>query len=239
MTVILSGTTPYITLRVCSQALAALPIVTHWVGGCVNVRCASVQTLTQLVASMINHMLLTGTHAIAVYFSCWCFLWSDLGVDSAASVCAVSICSPRQLSHSMTDAAYYSSCVTTWLSLLPVATQPQSFIIVSSLAEIYSSTDCISPEGYIAKWIADADEPYRTPTSTGYLVMALFPIIISTILSERIHSVHHTISPSIAIGFSLMTSGRCAMLLNAVSPSMSGMQARFQFVYAVCTLLYD
>jgi hypothetical protein len=36
-----------------------------------------------------------------------------------------------------------------------------------------------------------------------------------------------------------MTSGRCAMLLNAVSPSMSGMQARFQFVYAVCTLLYD
>jgi len=86
------------------------------------------------------------------------------------------------------------------------------------------------------QWIADAGEPCRTPTSTGYLVMALCPIIISTILSERIHSVHHTMSLSIACAFSSFTSSLCAMLPNAVLPSMRGTPARFQFVYTVCTL---
>ena len=74
-------------------------------------------------------------------------MWPRLRVNGAASVYAVSNCSPCLLAHSMLFPAHLSSIVMTWLTSLPVATQPRSLTKDNPLADADSSTHLISPEG--------------------------------------------------------------------------------------------
>jgi len=122
----LSGTMPYVVVRVRSLASAALAFFTHRLCCSLNVRCVSIQTPNQGVACVLNHMTPLPTLIFAVSFGRRCFLWPRLHVNRAASVFAVSNCSPRLLAHSMLCAAHLSSMETTWLTSLPVATQPRS-----------------------------------------------------------------------------------------------------------------
>jgi len=143
----LSGTMPYVVVRVRSLASAALAFFKHRLCCSLNVRCASIQTPNQHVAGVLNRMTPLPTHIFAVGFSRRCFLSPRLRLNSAASVCAVSNFSPRLLAHSMLLAAHLSSIETTWLTSLPVATQPRSPTKDSpSASDTYSSTHLISPE---------------------------------------------------------------------------------------------
>jgi len=143
----LSGTTPYVLVKVQSLASAALAFFMHPLWSSLNVRCASIQTPSQHVACVLNRMIPLPTLILAVSSSQWCFLWPRLRVNSAASVFAVSHCSPPLFAHSMLFPAHLSSIETTWLTSLPVATRPRSSKKHSpSASDRYSSTHCISPE---------------------------------------------------------------------------------------------
>jgi len=142
-----SGTTPYVLVRVRSLASAALAFFIHRLWSSLNVRCASIHTPTQRVACALNRTDSFPTLIIAVSFGRRCFRWPCLRVNSAASVFAVSNCSPRLLSHSMLFAVHLSSIEMRWLTSLLVATQPSSCTNNSpSASDTYSSTYLISPE---------------------------------------------------------------------------------------------
>jgi len=143
----ISGTTPYVLVRVRSLASAALAFFMHRLWCSLNVRCASIQTPSQRVACAMKCMDTFPTHIFAVCFGRRCSLWPCLRVNSAASVFAVSNCSPRLLAHSMLFAAHLSSIDTTWLTSLPVPTQHRSSTKYRpSASDTYSSTHLISPE---------------------------------------------------------------------------------------------
>jgi len=122
----LSGTTPYLFVRVRSLASAALAFFMHRLWCSLSVRCASIQAPSQRVACLLNRMKPSPTLIFAVSVGRRCSLWPCLHVNSAASVFAVSNCSPRLLAHLTLLAAHLSSIVTTWLTSLPLATQPRS-----------------------------------------------------------------------------------------------------------------
>jgi len=109
----LSGTTPYVFVKVCSLASVALAFLMHRLCCSSNVRCASIQTPSQCVACLLNYMNMFPTFIAAVSFGRRCFWWPHLRVNSAASVCVVSNCSPRLLAHSMLFPAHRSSVLTT------------------------------------------------------------------------------------------------------------------------------
>jgi hypothetical protein len=109
----LSGTTSYVFVRVQSLTSPALAFFMHWLWCSLNVRCASIQTPSECVACVLNHMNPFPTFIFTVSFRQRCFLWPHLGVNSTASVFAISNCSPRLLSHSMLFAAHLSSVVMT------------------------------------------------------------------------------------------------------------------------------
>jgi len=143
----LSGTTPYVFVRVWSLAFAASGLFMHQWWCSLSVRCASIQTPSQHVAWLLNRMNPSLTLIFAVSFDRRCLLWPRLRVNSAASVFAVSNCSARLLAYSMLFAAHRSSIVTTWLTSFPVATQPRSSTEDRpSASDMYSSTHLISPE---------------------------------------------------------------------------------------------
>jgi len=145
--VTLSGTTPYVLVSVRSLPSAALPFFMHRLWCSLNVRCASLHTPSQRVACALNHTDLFPSLIFAVSFGRRCFWWPRLRVNSAASVFAVSKCSPCLLAHSMLFAAHHSHMETTWLTSLRVATQPRSSTKDSpSASDTYSSTHLISPE---------------------------------------------------------------------------------------------
>jgi len=144
----LSGTMPYVVVRVQSLASAALAFFMHLLFCSLNVRCASIQTPSQHVAWVLNRMTPLPTRIFAVSFGRRCLLWPCLCVNCAASIVAVSNCSPRLLAHSIHFAAHLSSIETTWLASLPVATHPRSSTKDSpSVSDAYSSSHLISPEG--------------------------------------------------------------------------------------------
>jgi hypothetical protein len=143
----LSGTIPYVVVRVRSLASAALAFFMHWLCCSLNVKCASIEMPSQRVACVLNRMTPLPTLIFAVSFGQRCFLWPRLRVNRAASVFAVSNCSPRLLAHSMLHPAHLLSIETTWLTSRPVATQLRSSTKRSpSASDTYSSTHLISPE---------------------------------------------------------------------------------------------
>jgi len=216
-----SGTTPYVLVRVRSLASAALALVMHRLWCSLNVRCASIHTPSQRVACALNHTDSFPTLIFAVCVGRRYFWWPRLRVNSAASVFAVSKCSPRLLAHSMLFSAHLGSIEMTWLTSLPVATQPRSSTTDSpSAADTCSSTHLISPVVQIAKRIGDTGEPRGTPASTGYHSIALPSITISTVLSNRKLSVHRIRSPSICLSFIKLTNLRLATLGKAALMSM-------------------
>jgi len=147
MALTLCGTMLYVLVTVQSLASASLAFFVHQLRCSFNVWCASIQTPSQRVAWVSNHMVPFPTRICAVSFGRRCFRWPCLRVNSAASVFAVSNCSPGLLAHSMLFAAHLSTILTTWLSSLPVSTQPRSSTKDSASAyDTYSSTRLISPE---------------------------------------------------------------------------------------------
>jgi len=225
----LSGTTPYLFVRVRSLASAALASCLHRLWCSLSVRCACIQTPSQPVACPLNYMKLSPFLIFTVSFGRGCYLWPRLHVNSAASVLAVSNCSPRLLAYLMLFTAHPSSIVTTWLTSLSVATQPRSSTRDKHLADTYSSTHLISREVKIAKRIGDTVEPWGTPVSTECLFMALPSITISTVLSERNLSVHHIRSLSICLTFIKLTSLPFATLGKAALISMRSMPVMWLF----------
>jgi len=121
----LSGTMLYVVVRIRSLASAALAFVMHRLCCSLNVTRASIQKPSQRVACQLNRMTPLSTLIFAVSFGRMCLLWPRLRVNSAASVFAVSNCSPRLVAHSMLRVAHLSSIETTWLTSPPVATQPR------------------------------------------------------------------------------------------------------------------
>jgi hypothetical protein len=93
----LSGTMPYIVVRVQSLASAALAFFIRRLCCTLNVGCASMQTPSQRLACVLNHMTPLPSLIFAVRFGRRCFLWPRRCVNSAASVFAVSNCSPHLL----------------------------------------------------------------------------------------------------------------------------------------------
>jgi len=143
----LSGTTPYVLVRVRSLASVALAFFIHRLWCSLNVRCATIHTPSQRVACTLNRMDSFPTLIFAVSFGRRCFLWPRLRVNSATSIFAVSNYSPRLLAHSMLCTGHLSSIETTWWTSLPVATQPRLCTKDSPSASDSSSvTHLISPE---------------------------------------------------------------------------------------------
>jgi hypothetical protein len=120
---LLFGTTPYMLINLRSLDSAALAFFMVRLCCSLNVRCASIQTLSQDVAGMLNPMIPFLTLNYAVSWGKRFFLRPCLHVNGAASVFAASKCSPPLLAHSMLCAVHLSSIVTTWLTSVPVAIQ--------------------------------------------------------------------------------------------------------------------
>ena len=143
----LSGRMPYVVLSVWSLASAALSFSIHLLCCSLYVKCASIQTPSQHVACVLNHMTTRPTHIFAVSFGRRCFLWPHVLVNSAASVFAVSNCRPRLLGHWILLAADLSSIQTTWLISLTVAAEPRSSTTDGpSVSDTFSWTHLISSE---------------------------------------------------------------------------------------------
>jgi len=182
----LSETTPYVLVRVRSMGSAALALSMHRVWCSLNLRCASNHTPSECVAHALTRTDSFPTLIVALSVAQRCFLWPHQCVNSAASVLAVSNCSPCLLTHSMLFAQHLASIETSLLTSLPVATQPRSSTQDSpSASDRYSSTHLISPEVKIAKRIGDTGEACGTPASTVCHSMALTSMIIYTVLSSR------------------------------------------------------
>ena len=142
-----SGRMPYILVRVRSLASAALAFFMHRLCCSLNVRCASIQIASHHVACVLNRTNPCPTLIVAARFGWRGFLWPRLPVNSAAMVFAVSNCSPHLLPHAILFAAHLARIETTWLTLLPVTTQPRSSTTDSPSASDKScSTHLISPE---------------------------------------------------------------------------------------------
>jgi len=143
----LSGTTPYVLVRVWSQASAALAFFMVRLRRPLNVRCVPILTPSHRVACVLNRMMPLPTVIFADSFGRKCILWPRLRLNRAASVIEVSNCSPCVFAHSMLFAVHISSFETTWLTSLLVATQPWSSTQHSpSASDTYYSTHFISPE---------------------------------------------------------------------------------------------
>jgi len=118
MALILSATTPYVLVRIWGIACAALSFFMHPLWCSLNVSCATIQMQSHPVACLLNRTNQCRTFSFAVSFGRRCFLWPRLPANSAASVFAVSNCSPPLLAHSMLFAVHLSSIVTTLLTSL-------------------------------------------------------------------------------------------------------------------------
>jgi len=143
----LSRMTTYILVGIPSLSSPSLAFLMHRLCCVLNGRCASSGTPSQHVARELNHMILFPMIIVAVSFARWFLLWPCLRVNSAASIFAVTNCSPLLLAHSMLCGTHLSSIVMTWLTSLPVATQRWSSEIDSPFAsDMYSLTNLIQPE---------------------------------------------------------------------------------------------
>jgi hypothetical protein len=136
----LSDRTLYIIVRVRSLASAAHAFPRHWLWCIWNVRCASIQTPSQSVANLSNHMNPFATFTLAVTICQRCFLLSGLELNGAAPVCAVWNSTTRRFPHSMFFTGHLSSIVMTRLTSHSVVTQPGSSTVERPLADTYSST---------------------------------------------------------------------------------------------------
>jgi hypothetical protein len=142
----LSATMLYVLVcdRILASAVLAFFMNRLWYSS--NIRYPSSQTPCKHVACMLNRINPFPILICAVSCGRRCFLWPCLCVISAASVFAQSNYSPHLLVHSMRFAAHHSSIETTWLTSLPVATQPKSSTEVSTTTcDTYNSTHQISP----------------------------------------------------------------------------------------------
>jgi len=97
----LFGRTPHAVQRVRSLASAALAFFIHQWWCSLKVRSVSIQMTSQRVDPLLNRIKPSPTLIFAVSFGWRCFLWPRLCVNSAASVLAVSHCSPLRLGHSI------------------------------------------------------------------------------------------------------------------------------------------
>ena len=147
MAITLSRTTPYVLAMVQSRASATLDVLMLRVWCSFDVRYTSIQTPSRHVACAFSWIDLFPTHIFGVSFRWRCFLWPRLCMNISASVFAVSNCSLCLLADSMLFAAHHSRTERTWLTLLPVATEP-GWPIKDSLwaCDTYSSTQLTCPE---------------------------------------------------------------------------------------------
>jgi len=137
----------YVLVSVRNLASAALASFMHRLWCSLNVRCASIQTPSQRVSSVLNCMAPFRTLVFGISFGLRCLLWPSLHANSAASFFAVSNCSPRLLAHSMLFAAHLSCMETRWLTSLLLPTKPRLSTKYSpSTSDTYSLTHLISPE---------------------------------------------------------------------------------------------
>jgi len=102
----LSGRTPCVLVRVRSLGSASLAFFMHRLWCFLNFRCGSIHTPTQRVTCALTRKDSFPTLIFAVSCGWSCFLWPGLRVNSAASVFAVSNCSPRLLAKSMLFTAH-------------------------------------------------------------------------------------------------------------------------------------
>jgi len=180
-----TGTMPYVLVCVRSLASAALAFFMNQLWCTLNIRCGCIQTPSQHVACALYCVDQFVTHIVPLSLGRTCFLWPGQDVNSAASVFAVSNCSPCVLAHSMISAAQLSSIETIWWTLFQVVTYPRSSTKDSpSGSDTYSSTHMISPEVLIAQMIGNAGETCRTPAFTRCHSMVLPRIIISSVLAD-------------------------------------------------------
>jgi len=143
----LSRTTPYVLVKVWSLASATLAFFMHQVWCSLNNGCTSIKMPSECVTCALNCRDPFLTIIFADSFRRMCWLWPCLRLNSATSVFAVSNCSPHQLAHSMLFAVHLSSIEMTWLTTLPVTTQPRSSTHDStSASDTYSSTNLIIPK---------------------------------------------------------------------------------------------
>lgn len=97
----LTGTTPYVCVRVQILASSALACFMHRLESFLNVRCASIETPCQRVTALWNLMNPFPTLIVAVMCGRMCFLWACLRVNNAALIVAVFNCSRCLHAHSM------------------------------------------------------------------------------------------------------------------------------------------
>jgi len=206
-----------------------------------TIKCASIQMPSRCVACVLNRTTPFPTLIFAINFGRRCLLWPRLHMTSAASVFAVSNCSPRLLAHSMFLGTRLSTIVTTWLTSLPVANLPTISSTDSLSASYpYSLTHAISPEKEIAKRIGDPGEPSGTPASSGCLSMVWPSISIATILCERTLSVLRIMSPFICLTFIKLSGLRFGTLGKAALMSMRSTPGMWPFVqpaWALSTMM--
>jgi hypothetical protein len=111
----LTGTMPYVVVRVHSLASAVVDFFMHLLYCSLTLICPSNQTPSHRASCLLNHTTSLLTIIFAPSFARACFQWPRPNVDSAASVFAVSNCSPRLLADSMRFAVHRSRVETTRL----------------------------------------------------------------------------------------------------------------------------
>jgi hypothetical protein len=109
----LAGTTSYVFVRVQSLTSAAQAIFMHRLWCSLNIRCASIQTPSQRIASLLNNLNPFLTFIFAVSFGQRYVFWPQLHINSATSAFARSNCSPPPLADSILMSAHRSSFMTT------------------------------------------------------------------------------------------------------------------------------
>jgi hypothetical protein len=105
MAIALSGTAPYVFVKVRSLPSAALALLMHWLWCSLKVRCTSIQTPSQCVACSLNHTYPFPTLLFDLSFSWSCFRCPVQRVHSTIFNFSVLKFSPRHLAHSMVIAA--------------------------------------------------------------------------------------------------------------------------------------
>jgi len=112
----LSGTTPYVFVRVRSLAPAALAFIMHRLCYSSYVTCASIEMLSQHVHCVLNRMILFPTIISAINVVWRCFQLPRQRVNIHASIFPASKGSPHSFAHSMRYAVHLSCIVTMWLT---------------------------------------------------------------------------------------------------------------------------
>jgi len=111
----------YILKWIGSLQSTPLDLIMHCLWCLLIVKGTSIETPNLFVASLLSHVEPSPSLIFAVSFSWRCLLLPHLCVNSAAAVFAVSNRSAEGLAHSIRFAAHFSSCLMSWLELVPAS----------------------------------------------------------------------------------------------------------------------